>query len=69
MTQHGKTRIYVLEVELKIDVSKTVKEWKYLGAKGEKLKGGVEIWIKRAFEENNFEISSIAVYYCNQIVS
>ena len=29
----------------------------------------VEIWTKRAFEENKFEISSIAIYYCNQIVS
>ena len=29
MTQLGKTRIYVLEAELKMDASKTVKEWEY----------------------------------------
>ena len=39
MAQHGETRIYVLKAELKMDASKTVKEWKYSGASGEKLKG------------------------------
>ena len=29
MAQLGKTRIYVLEGELKMDASKTVKEWEY----------------------------------------
>ena len=29
MAEHGETRIYVLEAELKMDASETVKEWKH----------------------------------------
>ena len=29
MATFGETRIYVLEAELKMDASKTVKEWEY----------------------------------------
>ena len=29
MAQLGETRIYVLEAELKMEASKTVKEWEY----------------------------------------
>ena len=36
---------------------------------GWKIKARVKIWMKRAFEENNFEKSSITIYYCNQTVS
>ena len=36
---------------------------------GWKMNGRVQIWMKREFEEKNFEISGIAIYYCNQIVS